>query len=109
MDGGDLFDGIVEAPEGRLTEQFAATVVERSCSALAYLHKRGIAHRDIKPENIMLQKNLDIDGELIKLADFGFARLYDNEARTPPAAAAPLPPRPDPRPAASPAQKALSR
>jgi calcium/calmodulin-dependent protein kinase I len=82
VDGGDLFDGIIQAPAGHLTELFAATVVERSCKALAFLHKRGIAHRDIKPENIMLKKDLDVNGELIKLADFGFARLYDTQGAT---------------------------
>jgi serine/threonine protein kinase len=82
VDGGDLFDGIVEAPQGRLTEKFAATVLHRSCSALAFLHKYGVAHRDIKPENLMLMKDLDVDGVLIKLADFGFARLYDSHSAT---------------------------
>ena len=82
VDGGDLFDGIIEAEGGHLTELFAATVIQRSCGALAFLHKRGIAHRDIKPENIMLKKDMDVMGELIKLADFGFARLYDDKGQT---------------------------
>ena len=87
VDGGDLFDGIINGVddpnrEGKLSENFAATVVQRSCDALAFLHKKGVAHRDIKPENIMLKKDMDVNGELIKLADFGFAKLYGNKDQT---------------------------
>lgn len=87
VDGGDLFDGIIEGcddpnVEGKLSEMFSATVVQRSCDALAFLHKKGVAHRDIKPENIMLKKDLDVNGELVKLADFGFAKLYGSQDKT---------------------------
>ncbi|CAH9112582.1 unnamed protein product [Cuscuta epithymum] len=47
-------------------------------SALAYLHRHSIIHRDIKPENIL------IDGQTLKLADFGSARgWYDGVRLTP--------------------------
>ena len=77
--GGDLFDGIVNAPHECLNEAFAATVLERTCRALEYLHEEmDVAHRDIKPENIMLVgqggvENQDLEGPVCKLADFGFA------------------------------------
>lgn len=45
-------------------------------SAMQYAHMRGVVHRDIKPENILL----DADGH-IKVADWGFAGLFD-EVRT---------------------------
>lgn len=42
------------------------------CSALKYIHRKGIKHRDIKPENIL------IDGSMLVLADFGVAHFKNH-------------------------------
>jgi serine/threonine protein kinase len=43
--------------------------------SLDYAHKSGIVHRDIKPDNIIVMP----DGESIKVADFGIARMNESE------------------------------
>ena len=47
--------------------------------ALAYAHAQGFVHRDIKPSNMLV--NSDESGkEMVKLADFGLARVYQDSA-----------------------------
>jgi serine/threonine protein kinase len=43
--------------------------------ALGYLHKSKIIYRDLKPENILL----NIDGYIL-LADFGIAKIKDEDS-----------------------------
>ncbi len=50
---------------------------EQLLRALTHAHSRGIVHRDIKPQNILLLKN-----GLIKVADFGIAKLPNADTVT---------------------------
>lgn len=49
--------------------------LEQVCSGLAYAHECGVIHRDIKPQNLLLNS----DRTVVKIADFGVARLEANE------------------------------
>jgi eukaryotic-like serine/threonine-protein kinase len=51
-------------------ELVAAQVAE----TLAFVHARGIVHRDVKPGNVLIG-----DRRTVKLADFGIARLVDQD------------------------------
>lgn len=49
--------------------------LEQVCSGLAHAHKCGVIHRDIKPQNLLLTA----DRKIVKIADFGVARLDGHE------------------------------
>lgn len=55
----------------RLGAEKTLECVLQLADALDYAHSRGIVHRDIKPDNIMLNG----DNNVVKIADFGIARL----------------------------------
>ena len=53
----------------------AVQYLEQVCSGLAHAHKCGVIHRDIKPQNLLLTA----DRQVVKIADFGVARLDATE------------------------------
>lgn len=67
----DRQGGIRQVPMAQRLELLA-----KAADALAAAHPLGVVHKDLKPSNLLLHK----DGEgtlLLKLADFGSARLND--------------------------------
>lgn len=59
---------------GKLDYNEFVQYAKQTLEALQYCHSKMIAHRDIKPENIFLDKY-----KRAKLADFGFAKKFDDE------------------------------
>ena len=49
--------------------------LEQVCSGLAHAHACGVIHRDVKPQNLLLTA----DRQIVKIADFGVARLEATE------------------------------
>lgn len=59
----------------QLPIDFALPIFRQVCAGLAYAHDRGIIHRDIKPGNIMLLEDKNSTVPLVKIVDFGIAKL----------------------------------
>ena len=62
----------------RLTPRRYLEVLGPVCEVLAQAHRSGLVHRDIKPENIFLHQSNQ--GEVVKLLDFGIAKLVGENA-----------------------------
>eukprot|EP01105_Mastigella_eilhardi_P020823 TRINITY_DN49_c0_g1_i2.p1 TRINITY_DN49_c0_g1~~TRINITY_DN49_c0_g1_i2.p1 ORF type:complete len:431 (-),score=107.48 TRINITY_DN49_c0_g1_i2:740-1858(-) len=71
-ENGSLFRLIKEFKN--VPEVLTAFYMDQVCSALAYLHSRGVIHRDIKAANILLMG----DARLVKIADFGVAAVLED-------------------------------
>ncbi len=78
---------VMEYVEGRSLEQIIldefplkrermVDLILQILAALTEAHGLGILHRDLKPENILIQSLRD-SGELLKVLDFGIAKLMD--------------------------------
>src|SRR5436190_6488965 len=72
LPGGDLAALTRNHP---LPIERAMHYLEQVCSGLAHAHKCGVIHRDIKPQNLLLTA----DRQVVKIADFGVARLDATE------------------------------
>lgn len=62
---------------GRLPAETAVSYARQMASGLVVAHTAGIVHRDIKPANVLLAGD-----ELIKIVDFGIAKITEQEGMT---------------------------
>src|SRR5947209_16126156 len=72
MAGGDLG---ARCRQQSLSLDRALFYLKQVCSGLAHAHDCGVIHRDIKPQNLLLKA----DGQIVKIADFGVAKLDATE------------------------------
>ena len=78
LTGSTLADEI--ARRGYLPTRRALEIVTPVASVLAAAHRVGIIHRDIKPANVFL--HVSPVGEVVKVLDFGIAKLLDDPFAT---------------------------
>ncbi len=70
---GETLDRLIA--RGPMAVELALRIAADIARGLAKAHERGIIHRDIKPANVMITS----DG-LVKILDFGIAKLSDSSA-----------------------------
>src|SRR5258708_22494243 len=66
--------------EGPLPLALALEVIEQTARALAAAEACGVVHRDIKPSNIMLESDPGGCALIVKVIDYGIAKILNPEA-----------------------------
>jgi Protein kinase domain/AAA ATPase domain len=77
--GGRDLRAVIDAK--RLSLPRVADVLGQTLAALGEAHHIGITHRDVKPENILIETRRD-DSHLVKVIDFGIARIGGDPRKT---------------------------
>src|SRR5438105_567416 len=66
--------------EGPLPLALALEIIEQTARALAAAEACGVVHRDIKPSNIMLESDPGGCAPIVKVIDYGIAKILNPEA-----------------------------
>lgn len=78
----ELLEGSSLAAElersGCLSPRRCAEILVPICGVLGEAHGLGLVHRDVKPQNVFLHRGRQ--GEVVKVLDFGIAKLIDEAA-----------------------------
>jgi len=76
---GVTLDTVLANNNGRLNPVRVGRILRQLCEVLQAAHAVGIVHRDLKPANLMVV-DADTPYELLKVMDFGLAKLVSSEA-----------------------------
>src|SRR5712672_93186 len=76
---GETLEAIVRR-EGPMPIARALEVIEQTARALAAAEACGVVHRDIKPSNIMLESDPGGCAPIVKVIDYGIAKILNPEA-----------------------------
>jgi serine/threonine-protein kinase len=81
---------VLEMIEGRSLESFivarrtldvasTVAVAQQLGAALTHVHEAGVVHRDVKPGNVLVTHEAGHEGDVLKLVDFGIARVGEGD------------------------------
>jgi TPR repeat protein/serine/threonine protein kinase len=74
---GQTLDELLKQRNGPLGTRECLAIIAQAADGLAYAHSMGVIHRDINPANLMIT-----DGGLVKIMDFGIARVRGSQRLT---------------------------
>jgi serine/threonine protein kinase len=77
LEGSDL--AALSAAVGPLPLERATDLMLQACAGMQCAHAAGVIHRDLKPRNLFVCRRSD-GTDLLKVVDFGVAKLLDAEA-----------------------------
>ncbi len=63
------------ARQGRLPVETLVRYAEQAFAVLEFMHRQNITHRDLKPDNIFLARSETTGEEIVKVLDFGIAKI----------------------------------
>jgi hypothetical protein len=80
LEGESLGDRAKRDPP--LAERELLEIAQGLLEVLDAAHKNGVVHRDLKPDNLFLAKHPHRDATIVKVLDFGLARLLEADDQT---------------------------
>ena len=76
--GGDLKNLVSWEFQGPVEPALACRIGIQILDGLQALHDHGFIHRDLKPSNFLLDRPYQEEGFLVKIADYGLAKSFEN-------------------------------
>ncbi len=67
--------------EGTLDVRHAIEIVQQILRSLSEAHSKGLIHRDLKPDNIYLARIEGHTGPVVKVLDFGIAKVFRDDGK----------------------------